>query len=103
MSSTSKLLKVLLRLLVLLGVVGFLIVGAAENGGRKMKNGLLNARAAAAGNMKQHVEGNMGREKHSRALSKFDLNYTSKRRIPNGPDPIHNRRAGNSRQPPGQA
>ncbi|KAK6922102.1 hypothetical protein RJ641_012609 [Dillenia turbinata] len=33
----------------------------------------------------------------------LDLNYMSKRRVPNGPDPIHNRRAGNSRQPPGQA
>ncbi|RVW47202.1 hypothetical protein CK203_070241 [Vitis vinifera] len=33
----------------------------------------------------------------------LDLNYMSKRRVPNGPDPIHNRRAGNSRQPPGQS
>ncbi|KAK2994396.1 hypothetical protein RJ640_029511 [Escallonia rubra] len=32
-----------------------------------------------------------------------DLNYMSKRRVPNGPDPIHNRRAGNSGRPPGQA
>eukprot|EP01018_Ginkgo_biloba_P038542 Gb_27897 [translate_table: standard] len=31
----------------------------------------------------------------------FDLNYTSmKRRVPNGSDPIHNRRAGKSREPP---
>ncbi|XP_010272153.1 PREDICTED: CLAVATA3/ESR (CLE)-related protein 25-like [Nelumbo nucifera] len=33
----------------------------------------------------------------------LDLNYMSKRRVPNGPDPIHNRRAGKSRQPPGRA
>ncbi|XWS30305.1 hypothetical protein CRYUN_Cryun24cG0105800 [Craigia yunnanensis] len=33
----------------------------------------------------------------------FLLNYVSKRRVPNGPDPIHNRRAANSRQPPGRA
>ncbi|XP_058073820.1 CLAVATA3/ESR (CLE)-related protein 25-like [Magnolia sinica] len=32
----------------------------------------------------------------------LDLNYMSKRRVPNGPDPIHNRRAGNSRRPPGR-
>ncbi|KAI4302131.1 hypothetical protein MLD38_037915 [Melastoma candidum] len=32
-----------------------------------------------------------------------DLNYESERRVPRGPDPIHNRRAGSSRQPPGQA
>ncbi|GAB4839883.1 hypothetical protein Ancab_020592 [Ancistrocladus abbreviatus] len=34
---------------------------------------------------------------------KMDFNSMSKRKVPNGPDPIHNRRAGNSRQPPGQA
>ncbi|BAT99346.1 CLAVATA3/ESR (CLE)-related protein 25-like [Vigna umbellata] len=33
----------------------------------------------------------------------LDFNYMSKRRVPNGPDPIHNRRAGNSGRPPGQA
>ncbi|KAL8111920.1 hypothetical protein AgCh_019570 [Apium graveolens] len=34
--------------------------------------------------------------------SDFNFNM-SKRRVPNGPDPIHNRRAGNSGRPPGQA
>ncbi|KAI9111921.1 hypothetical protein K1719_017611 [Acacia pycnantha] len=33
----------------------------------------------------------------------LDFNYMSKRRVPNGPDPIHNRRAGNSGRPPGRA
>ncbi|ERN01225.1 hypothetical protein AMTRI_Chr03g53200 [Amborella trichopoda] len=33
----------------------------------------------------------------------LDPNDSSKRRVPNGPDPIHNRRAGKSRQPPGTA
>ncbi|GMH27618.1 hypothetical protein Nepgr_029461 [Nepenthes gracilis] len=33
----------------------------------------------------------------------MDINSMNKRRVPNGPDPIHNRRAGNSRQPPGRA
>ncbi|KAJ0042986.1 hypothetical protein Pint_19356 [Pistacia integerrima] len=32
----------------------------------------------------------------------FDLHYVSKRRVPNGPDPIHNRRVVKSRQPPGR-
>ncbi|CAH9087503.1 unnamed protein product [Cuscuta epithymum] len=32
-----------------------------------------------------------------------DLNFMSKRKVPNGPDPIHNRRAGNSHRPPGRA
>ncbi|CAN6453617.1 unnamed protein product [Victoria cruziana] len=35
--------------------------------------------------------------------SKPDPINTSKRRVPNGPDPIHNRRAGKSGQPPGRA
>ncbi|KAI3462968.1 hypothetical protein Pfo_019631 [Paulownia fortunei] len=30
----------------------------------------------------------------------FNLNYVSKRRVPKGPDPIHNRRAGSSKLPP---
>ncbi|XP_028754324.1 CLAVATA3/ESR (CLE)-related protein 25 isoform X2 [Neltuma alba] len=33
----------------------------------------------------------------------LDFNHMSKRRVPNGPDPIHNRRAGNSGRPPGRA
>uniref|UniRef100_A0A1J3JDQ3 CLAVATA3/ESR (CLE)-related protein 26 n=1 Tax=Noccaea caerulescens TaxID=107243 RepID=A0A1J3JDQ3_NOCCA len=33
-----------------------------------------------------------------------DLSYVaSNRKVPRGPDPIHNRRAGNSRRPPGRA
>ncbi|KAL7608592.1 hypothetical protein Lser_V15G13085 [Lactuca serriola] len=31
------------------------------------------------------------------------LVYVSKRRVPNGPDPIHNRRTRNTRQPPDRA
>ncbi|KAK9052436.1 hypothetical protein SSX86_029065 [Deinandra increscens subsp. villosa] len=31
------------------------------------------------------------------------LNYVSKRRVPNGPDPIHNRKMENTRQPPNRA
>ncbi|GMH15351.1 hypothetical protein Nepgr_017192 [Nepenthes gracilis] len=34
---------------------------------------------------------------------KMDANYMSERSVPDGSDPIHNRRAGNSRQPPGRA
>ncbi|KAK9113998.1 hypothetical protein Syun_020795 [Stephania yunnanensis] len=34
----------------------------------------------------------------------FDHNYmASKRKVPNGPDPIHNRRTGDSKRPPGGA
>ncbi|KAL3833193.1 hypothetical protein ACJIZ3_007929 [Penstemon smallii] len=29
----------------------------------------------------------------------LNLNFVSKRRVPNGPDPIHNRKAGNTKLP----
>ncbi|KAK4789498.1 hypothetical protein SAY86_016802 [Trapa natans] len=37
------------------------------------------------------------------ARPESDLYYSSKRRVPKGPDPIHNRRAKNSGRLPGQA
>ncbi|KAK8529497.1 hypothetical protein V6N13_102411 [Hibiscus sabdariffa] len=39
-----------------------------------------------------------GKGKSTLVHQRMDLNYMSKRRVPNGPDPIHNRRAGNSRR-----
>ncbi|XP_039015215.1 CLAVATA3/ESR (CLE)-related protein 25-like [Hibiscus syriacus] len=45
----------------------------------------------------------LGKGELSVAYPKQDLNCMSKRRVPNGPDLIHNRRAGNSGRPPGQA
>ncbi|CAA3010442.1 CLAVATA3 ESR (CLE)-related 25 [Olea europaea subsp. europaea] len=68
------------------------MVNASENGGRKMKLEL---------NSMKHMQ-MIGTGNH-KVLAKFDLNYTNKRRVPNGSDPIHNRKAGNSHQPPGQA
>ncbi|PIN15224.1 hypothetical protein CDL12_12125 [Handroanthus impetiginosus] len=83
MNRTScKFLKGFLRALLLVLFIRFLIVGLTngrENGGRRILK------------HDDHVEVNKGRGKHIRALSKFELNYTNKRRIPNGPDPIHNR------------
>ncbi|KAK4429919.1 hypothetical protein Salat_1292600 [Sesamum alatum] len=113
MSSTSEFLKAFLRLLFLVGVVRFLIVGANDRatGGRRMKavaTGVANGgRRPAGGNLNLHVDHvevrvGWGRGKDHRVVSKVEINYMSKRRVPNGPDPIHNR-AGNSHQPPGQA
>ncbi|KAK1438861.1 hypothetical protein QVD17_04673 [Tagetes erecta] len=39
----------------------------------------------------------------SRGKTRPVLNYVSKRRVPNGPDPIHNRRTRSTRQPPNRA
>ncbi|KAK1415693.1 hypothetical protein QVD17_31478 [Tagetes erecta] len=42
---------------------------------------------------------------HGQKPQQDSSNYLgmNERRVPNGPDPIHNRKAGNSRRPPGQA
>ncbi|KAK9750938.1 hypothetical protein RND81_02G231000 [Saponaria officinalis] len=45
----------------------------------------------------------VGRSNKLVAHFKMDIINTSKRKVPNGPDPIHNRRASNSRWPPRQA
>ncbi|PSR87624.1 CLE25p like [Actinidia chinensis var. chinensis] len=44
----------------------------------------------------------IGTQRHAVHRWDLDPNYVSKRRVPNGPDPIHNRRAGKSREPPGR-
>lgn len=80
MGSVSKFLKVLFRVVILLGVVQLVMVNASENGGRKMKSEL---------NSINHMK--MIRIEKHMVLAKLDLNYTNKRRVPNGPDPIHNR------------
>ncbi|KAH7661872.1 hypothetical protein IHE45_15G092900 [Dioscorea alata] len=43
------------------------------------------------------------RQVHRHHRLNTDLFRGSKRRVPNGPDPIHNRRAGKSGRPPGRA
>ncbi|KAL4302989.1 hypothetical protein GQ457_10G025380 [Hibiscus cannabinus] len=58
--------------------------------------------SATTAELRQQVKV-LGKGKSSVAHPKQDLDYMSKRRVPNGPDPIHNRRAGNSGRPPGQA
>lgn len=44
----------------------------------------------------------IGRKKHS-VPGNSDLIAASKRRVPNGPDPIHNRYVGETQRPPGRA
>ncbi|GMP94273.1 hypothetical protein CsSME_00043785 [Camellia sinensis var. sinensis] len=87
--------KALFGALALAGFFWLLLVGILETGGTDATTRL---NLQKAGSLK-HMEMLEGREKEK----PVDLNYMSKRRIPNGPDPIHNRRAGNSRRPPGQA
>ncbi|XP_077226835.1 CLAVATA3/ESR (CLE)-related protein 25-like [Tasmannia lanceolata] len=97
----------------LLGVIGFvffiwfLFVGFLASGGTTAAATSTTTTVTATtnttptgGNLKHlHVKGRERPVFHP----ELDPNYMNKRRVPNGPDPIHNRRAGNSRQPPGRA
>lgn len=80
-----------------LAVVGLICLLSPESGGNSTST-LTTTQSTA--NLKRADA--LGREKFI-DHPELDLNYMSKRRVPNGPDPIHNRRAGNSGRPPGQS
>ncbi|KAL3636307.1 hypothetical protein CASFOL_020854 [Castilleja foliolosa] len=82
MRSNSKLVRLVLRLFVFCFLVNFVLAKKGETKTNIWKD---------------------DDEKQINVVSKFFLNYVSKRKIPNGPDPIHNRKAGSSHRPPGQA
>ncbi|XP_057948495.1 CLAVATA3/ESR (CLE)-related protein 25 [Malania oleifera] len=94
------------------GLVWLLMFGILESEARKLPATLTDSRRhhhqeqhdqpIIIENFKHVEEEVIIRERKLAASSELDLNYMSKRKVPNGPDPIHNRRAGNSRQPPGQ-
>ncbi|XP_054775775.1 uncharacterized protein LOC129284351 [Prosopis cineraria] len=78
----------LLRLFLVVGYVCLLLLGRLGSGyGRTLQHG-------------DHQQ--IGRHQPMNQ-QELDFNYMSKRRVPNGSDPIHNRRAGNSGRPPGEA
>ena len=77
-SSRIRLYKGFWGSLIVVAVIWLMLAGLVESGRTNMKNN----------KVLQNKD--------------MDLNFKSiKRRVPNGPDPIHNR-AGNSRQPHGQ-
>ncbi|XVF84849.1 hypothetical protein PTKIN_Ptkin17bG0072300 [Pterospermum kingtungense] len=86
--------------LIVLGFILVMLVGALQTEGHKTKMAL------TADHRSSWSTGKLQQEVHVKVLgrgkSSVDLNM-SKRRVPNGPDPIHNRRAGNSGRPPGRA
>ncbi|KAI3516354.1 hypothetical protein L1887_15269 [Cichorium endivia] len=83
-------LKSLFRALSLLGFLCFFILGVLNK-----------TTTSSSSSPKQDTKhANMLVKGDDRVRPNLDVN---KRRVPNGPDPIHNRRAGNSRRPPGQA
>lgn len=75
------------------GVVCLLLVGIINHQTRQMSM----ITVASAGRFEDLKS--IGKQRNHGVLH-YDLNFVSKRRVPNGPDPIHNRRAGKSTQPP---
>ncbi|CAH8392151.1 unnamed protein product [Eruca vesicaria subsp. sativa] len=99
----SHRLQLLLRTLFTIGLVTFLMIDVFvlqnNNEADKTKE---TTTAAAMNNTIIHAKGVQHEledgSKHG------DLSYVaSKRKVPRGPDPIHNRRAGSLRRPPGRA
>ncbi|KAK4376767.1 hypothetical protein RND71_003063 [Anisodus tanguticus] len=95
MDNIRKFSKGFLGFLVLLGFVWLLLVEVFENGGTRMNVHQAEGIMKNSKHMKTH--------KRNSVHSMIEFNFVSKRRVPNGPDPIHNRRARSSRRPPGQA
>lgn len=85
-------LKALFGAIVFLGVICFLFAGIIANHVTTIRTPSLSRNSK-----------NWNSVAEERHLNHRDsnLHYVSKRRVPNGPDPIHNRRAQRSRQPPG--
>jgi hypothetical protein len=73
------------RVLVLVGFVCFMIFGNLVSGGR---TGQTTTRQWSEERVLKHDDEHVVVVNHDAQL---DFNYMSKRRVPNGPDPIHNR------------
>lgn len=85
----------LLKVLLLLGVSWLLLVNVLE------QNLSINHHQHSFDQTDQSGE-ELGVQKRNGHRKLDSISFVSKRRIPNGPDPIHNRKAGNSHQPPGR-
>ncbi|XP_022775560.1 CLAVATA3/ESR (CLE)-related protein 26-like [Durio zibethinus] len=95
--------------LIVFGFILVMLVGTLQSEGNKTKTTLTTADQSSSslstsGKLQQEEQVKViGRGKSGLVHPQLDLNYMSKRRVPNGPDPIHNRRAGNSGRSPGQS
>ncbi|KAF6146185.1 hypothetical protein GIB67_005833 [Kingdonia uniflora] len=95
MGGGGGVLKYLLRVTLLVGFTCFLLVGM-----------VVSSKGTTSTPTKESFKrlGVIGRDTSSvHHQASLDPNVMSKRRVPNGPDPIHNRRAGKSVGPPGRA
>ncbi|CAN6572122.1 unnamed protein product [Malus baccata var. baccata] len=97
MESRRKVLRALLGALLLLVVFWFFLAGILVNRSAEKKPTVTVSSTKIFKHWKL-----IGREKHTVVWDSTFI-YVSKRRVPNGPDPIHNRRAVKTRQPPTRA
>ncbi|XP_020236141.1 CLAVATA3/ESR (CLE)-related protein 25 [Cajanus cajan] len=89
--------RLLVGALVSLGVIWFMFLAISVN--RQTKRTVLVPMNAISKHLKL-----VGMQRHGLHLhSNSGLIIVSKRRVPNGPDPIHNRRAVKTKRPPTQA
>ncbi|KAF5740328.1 CLAVATA3/ESR (CLE)-related protein 25 [Tripterygium wilfordii] len=99
MGKGSRVSRALFGGFVLVGVIWLLCVGIMRDNGSVA----LTTSTTTSHDDFEHLTwtGRANNPDHSRRNLGF--HFVSKRRVPNGPDPIHNRRAGKFRQPPGRA
>uniref|UniRef100_A0A7N0U0R0 Uncharacterized protein n=1 Tax=Kalanchoe fedtschenkoi TaxID=63787 RepID=A0A7N0U0R0_KALFE len=114
LGGAATLVSLMCLLLVVLGIIviaeGERDGGVAGGGHVVLRSGALKLQAVEQEEQKESEEEDHGdhmRQYHASAAvaaasREVDINYMSKRRVPNGADPIHNRRAGKSRRPPGK-
>ncbi|CAL0311948.1 unnamed protein product [Lupinus luteus] len=96
-TSSSFFPKFLFRALAVVGLVCLLVVGSISASGRTRQEA-----TQRSSKILEH-EQVMGRDNKHANTEELDFNNMSKRRVPNGPDPIHNRKAGNAGRTPGKA
>ncbi|KAL8114651.1 hypothetical protein AgCh_021494 [Apium graveolens] len=90
MVGSGRISRGLLRSVFLLGCLGLLCFGMISNQPRRLAISTVLSSRSFELIGKQRIAGH-----HASGI-----HYVSKRRVPNGPDPIHNRRAGKSTRPP---
>ncbi|KAL5582439.1 hypothetical protein UlMin_014881 [Ulmus minor] len=95
MGRRSKILRAFLGVFVLFAAFWFVFVGVTGRNASKS----MTIRVESTETLKHWKWIGLKR----RALKRdSNIIYVSKRRVPSGPDPIHNRRAFKTRQPPGR-
>lgn len=88
--------KALFGALLLVVFVWLLLLGILESGETKGSSAVT---ITSSSNLRKVML--VGRQRHPVAGTP-DLIYASKRKVPSGPDPIHNRHVGETNRPPGR-